>query len=144
MKRYLVPAAMLLAASGAVQALEYKALAEHAIVYDAGSRQANPQFILLRGTPVEIIVTVEKWVKIREQSGGLGWVERSQVADGNNVIVVTPTEIRQQPDAAAPVVLPVARNVLLEFVEKPTGAWLKVRYRDGQTGYVALRAVWGI
>lgn len=144
MKLSLMAAAWLLGASSAVHALEYKTLAEHAIVYDAGSRQATPQFILLRGTPVEVIVTVEKWVKVREQSGGLGWIERSQIGDGRNLIVVAGTEVRQQPESASPVVFSVAKDVLLEYQERPTGAWVKVKHRDGQAGYVPLRAIWGI
>ncbi|MDP5239777.1 SH3 domain-containing protein [Uliginosibacterium sp. 31-16] len=135
-----------LAAPGLASALDYKSLADNAIVYDAGSTKAQPQFILLKGTPVEIIVIVDRWAKVREQSGGLGWVERGALSDTRQVIVTAASgaDVRQRAEEAAPVVFSASKDVLLEVIEKPAGAWLKVKHRDGQTGYVPLKSVWGI
>lgn len=136
--------ALLALASGAAHAFDFKTVTDNAVVYDGGSRQANPQFIVLRGTPVEVIVTVEKWVKIREQSGGIGWVERSQIGNAKNVIVLTTTDVRQQPDNTSPVVFSAAKDLLLESMDQPVGAWIKIKHRDGQTGFVPRRAIWGL
>ncbi|NSL56779.1 SH3 domain-containing protein [Uliginosibacterium aquaticum] len=126
-------------------ALEYKSLADNAILYDAGSTKAQPQFILLKGTPVEVIVTVDKWLKVREQGGGMGWVERGSISDSQQVIVSAATaEVRQRAEESAPLVFQGSKGLLLEVLEKPVGAWLKVRHRDGQSGYVSLKSVWGI
>lgn len=131
--------------AGPAVALEYRSLADNAIVYDACSTKATPVFILLKGTPVEVIVSIEKWVKIREQSGGLGCIERGALGNTQQVIVTeAATSILDKPDASGKPLLSVARDVVLEVVEKPAGPWLKVRHRDGQTGYVPLKAVWGI
>lgn len=120
-------------------------MADNAIVYDAGSTKAQPQFILLKGTPVEVIVTVDKWLKVREQGGGMGWVERSSISDSQQVIVSTATaDVRQRAEESAALVFQGSKGLLLEVVEKPVGAWLKVRHRDGQSGYVSLKSVWGI
>lgn len=134
-----------LTASSAVSALDYKTLNDNAIVYDGGSTKATPQFILLKGTPVEVIMAVDKWVKIREQSGGLGWVESTQVGDARQIIVTAASaEIRAQASDTAPVVFSVEKGVLLEPLDKPSGAWLKVKHRDGQTGFISIKSVWGI
>ena len=135
-----------LAASGVASAIDYKSLNDNTIAYDACSSKAAPQFILLKGTPVEVIVSVDKWVKVREQSGGLGCIERSALSDIRQVIVVSASavQVRAQADESAPVVFSAERNVLLEALEKPSGAWLKVKHRDGQTGFVPLKSVWGI
>jgi SH3-like domain-containing protein len=134
-----------LATTTSASALDFKSLNDNAIVYDGGSTKATPQFILLKGTPVEIILTVDKWAKIREQSGGMGWVEQTLVGDTRQVIVTaTLTQIRAQPNENAPVVFSAEKNVLLEVQEKPTGAWLKVKHQDGQSGYISIKSIWGI
>jgi len=133
-----------LAASCSAHALDFKSLNENAIVYDGGSTKATPLFILLKGTPVEVITTVDNWVKIREQSGGLGWVSSSVVGNTRAVIVTTPVaQVRSQPSDTASVTFSVEKNVLLEPIEKAPGAWLKVKHRDGQSGYIPLKSVWG-
>lgn len=134
----------LLSASEA-SALEFRNLNEPAVVFDGASRQANPQFILLRGTPVEVIVAVDKWVKIREATGGLGWVEKTQLAELKHVIVTQPTAVvRSQADESSQQAFSVEKDVLLEVLEKPGKAWLKVRHKDGSAGYVSIKAIWGI
>ncbi|MEP6702751.1 MAG: SH3 domain-containing protein, partial [Betaproteobacteria bacterium] len=35
-------------------------------------------------------------------------------------------------------------RVLLELVEPPVSGWVKVRHRDGQTGYVNISQIWGV
>lgn len=134
-----------LLAPGLASALDYKSLADNAIAYDACSTKAQPQFILLKGTPVEVIVAVDKWVKVREQSGGMGCVERSSLSDTRQVIVKVPAaEVRQRAEDAAPLVFSADKDVVLEVPEKPAGAWIKVKHRDGQSGYVPIKSVWGI
>jgi hypothetical protein len=34
--------------------------------------------------------------------------------------------------------------VVLEVVEAPADGWVKVRHRDGQTGFARLSHVWGV
>jgi SH3-like domain-containing protein len=126
-------------------ALEYKSLADNAIVYDACSTKASPVFILRQGTPVEVIVSIDKWVKIRERGGGLGCVPSESLGTARQVIVTTETAaVLQKPDAAASVVFSAAKEVVLEAIDKPDSGWLKVRHASGQTGYIALKSVWGI
>jgi len=131
--------------SGNANALDFRNLGENTIVYDGASRQAVPQFILLRGTPVEVIVAVDKWIKIRESGGGLGWVEKSQLTEATQVIVTQASAvIRQLADDTAPQVFSASKDVLLETLDKPGKAWVKVRHKDGSTGFVSIKAIWGI
>jgi SH3-like domain-containing protein len=130
--------------SFAAQALDYRSLSDNTPVFDAGSRQANAQFILLKGTPVELIVVLDRWAKIREASGGIGWVERNLVSERRQYIVTAMTaDVRQSPAADAPVVFTANKDLLLEPVDKPVGNWVKVKHLDGRTGFIELKAVWG-
>jgi SH3-like domain-containing protein len=131
-------------AAFSAQALDYRSLSDNTPVYDAGSRQSNAQFILLKGTPVELIVMLDRWAKIREAGGGIGWVERNLLSDKRQYIVTATTaDVRQSPAADAPVVFTAAKDLLLEPLDKPTGLWVKVKHPDGRTGFIELKAVWG-
>lgn len=141
----LIPALFALLAAMPASALEYKSLADNAVAYDACSTKARPVFILLKGTPVEVIVSIDKWVKIREHTGGLGCIESRLLGNSQQVIVTEQNvNVLERAEAGAPVVFSVARDVVLEASEKPNGTWLKVRHRDGQTGFIPLKSVWGI
>ena len=136
---------LLLAASTGAAALEYRAVgAEAAVLYDAPSAQAKKLYILSQFYPVEVIVTLDRWMKVRDASGALAWIETSALGDKRSVLVKVPeADIRSQPDNAAPLVFKAERDVALELVEI-TGAWVKVKHRDGLIGYIAAKDVWGI
>ena len=106
--------------------------------------QARKLFILSPYYPVEVIVTLDKWMKVRDANGALAWIESAKLGDKRNVLVnVTEADVRGQPDNAAPLVFKVERDVALELVAID-GAWLKIKHRDGLVGYIAAKDVWGI
>ena len=122
------------------------------ILYDAPSAKAKPMFILGRDTPLEVIVPVEAWIKVRDMAGTIGWVERRAVSDRRSLVVrVAQAEVRTEADDAAPLVFRAERGVLLELAEPAIGAtttvtpgWVKVRHRDGQAGFVRIASVFGL
>ncbi len=126
-------------------ALEYLSIAEPALAYDAPSRQGTPLYAFARGTPVEAIVVLDAWVKVRDAGGELVWVEKRQLSEKRMLIVrVDRAQIRALPDASAPVVAEAERDVLLELVESAATGWVKVQHRGGQQGYIKTLQVWGI
>lgn len=126
-------------------ALEFRAVSENAaILYDAPSSKAKKLYVLNRGYPVEIVVLVEGWVKIRDANGDLTWIESKYLTDKRTVMVRTPVaQVRQSADDNAPVVFQAQQSVILDLVEVPGGGWLRVRHRDGQSGFVKVSQVWG-
>lgn len=134
------------AAAGPAGAIEYRSVAaEAAILYDAPSTQARKLFILSRHYPVEVIVSLDKWLKVRDASGSLAWVERSKLSERRMVLVTAPrAEVRQAPAATAPVVFVAEKDVVLELIEPPGSGWARVRHRDGESGYVEIGRLWGV
>jgi len=57
---------------------------------------------------------------------------------------VPSVRVRATPDEAAAVLMTADRNVLLELVDPEPGPWVRVRHRDGISGYVKASDVWGI
>lgn len=131
--------------SGAASALDYRSVSEAAVLYDAPSQKAKPLFVIAPGTPVEVIVSIDAWVKVRDLKGDLAWIERGQLADKRTVQVRTEgAQIRAEANDAAKLAFEAEADVLLEFLEAGPAGWVKVRHRDGPQGFVKATQVWGL
>jgi SH3-like domain-containing protein len=136
--------AALLVASGA-GAADFKSVQDaSAVLYDAPSRAATPLYVVSRNYPLEVIVNLEAWVKVRDQTGALTWIEKKYLSDRRTLLVTgASAEVRQLPEENAPVAFSAAQNVVLELVETAPNGWLRVRHADGATGYLRAAQVWG-
>lgn len=132
-------------AAGSAHAMEFKSVgAAPAILYDAPSLKGKKVFVAPRGMPVEVVLTYGEWTKIRDMAGDLSWVQSSLLTPKRVVIVkVANAKVRATADDAGTPVFSSDRGVLLELAEPATAGWLKVRHRDGQTGFVKTADVWG-
>lgn len=126
-------------------AADFRSVGEDAVVlYDAPSRAATPMWVVSRDYPLEVIVNLEAWVKVRDHAGALSWVEKRQLSDKRTVLVTLPSvEVRSRPDAQAPLAFVAAQNVALELLGTAPGGWLRVRHADGANGYLRATQVWG-
>lgn len=137
-------ALLLWLAAASAAAIEYRSVGEATLLYDAPSQQAQPLFAIARGTPVEVVVQLDLWVKVRVPTGELAWINRALLSDKRHVMVRGGrTEVRAQAAENAVVVFEAEPDVLLEFIEAGPVGWLKVRHRDGQQGFVKATQVWG-
>lgn len=126
-------------------AAEFRSVQDNAaVLYDAPSRQATPLFVVSRSYPLEVIVNLEAWVKVRDHAGALSWIEKKALGDRRTVLVTAPsTQARQRAEDTAPAVFSAAQNVALELVEIAPNGWLRVRHADGASGFVRAASVWG-
>lgn len=131
--------------SGTAQALDYRSIgSERAILYDAPSVQAKRLFVVGKYYPVEIIVNLDQWAKVRDSAGDLAWIEKKHLKDARMVVVTAArADVRQAADLKAPLVFQAERDVALELLERGSTGWLKVRHRDGQIGFILASQVWG-
>lgn len=141
-----IGAALLALSAVSAHAIEYRSVAVNAaILYDAPSTQARKTYLLSRYYPVEIIVALEKWVKVRDATGALAWVEIKNLSEKRTVLVTASVaEVRQSPNASAPLAFKADKDVALELIEFSGSGWVKVKHRDGQTGYVEVSGLWGL
>lgn len=131
--------------AGTAQALDFRSVVEPALLFDAPSQQASPVFAIARGTPVEAVVVLDVWVKVRDVKGNLAWIEKRMLGDRRNVMVVDArASVLAQPDDKAATVFQADRDVLLELIETAPTGWVKVRHRDGAQGYLKATQVWGL
>ena len=138
-------AVLMLMACAPGEAADFRSVADNAaVLYDAPSVKAKKLHILGRHYPVEAVVVVEGWIKIRDASGALAWVEARNLSEHRTVMVkVRLADIRQAANEAAPLAFQAEQNVLLDLVELTGTGWVRVTHRDGQSGSVRLNQVWG-
>jgi SH3-like domain-containing protein len=135
----------LLGTVGLAHALDYRSVAEVAPAYDAPSAKSKPLFVMLAGTPVEVVVGLDGWSKVRDSKGDLVWIEKKHLAEKRNVIVrVDRAQVRAAADEKSALSFEAERDVTLELLEAAPGGWVKVRHRDGQSGFLKTPQVWGL
>jgi SH3-like domain-containing protein len=140
---------LLLGMSVAAPALaEFRAVqSPAAILYDGPSKQAKKLYVAPRGMPIEVLSILPQWIKIRDQSGDVLWVERSDLGPVKSVLTVVLASVYQAALDTSPLLFQVERGVLLEIVEAPAGGattWLKVKHTDGTSGFVKLAEIYGL
>lgn len=135
----------LVTAVGSAHALDYASVAvSSAILYDAPSLKAKKIFVVNRYLPLEQVVSLDDWVKVRDSSGSLAWIEKHALNSKRFVAVMTPVAtVYQSAEADAPVTFNTRQQVALEWLESSGNGWVKVRHPDGMTGYVRASEVWG-
>ena len=106
-------------------------------------------FVLGRDVPLEAIVSVEGWVKVRDASGTVAWVEKKTLGEKRTLVIRVPVaDVLANPVDGAPLVFKAEQNVVLELADlsaaTTTPGWAKVRHRDGQTGFVRISQIWGL
>jgi SH3-like domain-containing protein len=138
-------AALVLAAAATAAQAQFLSVGENAtVLYDAPSRNAKPLYVVSRHYPLEVIVNLEAWVKVRDHTGALTWVERKTLVDQRMVVVTAPAaEARVRPEDGAPAAFVAVQNVALELLGMVPGGWLRVRHPDGADGYLRTSLVWG-
>jgi SH3-like domain-containing protein len=147
MRRWLAAAcagAVLAADALTAAAFEFRSVGDAAaVLYDAPSVKSKKLYVVNRGYPLEVVVVVEGWSKVRDASGELTWIETKSLAAARTVMIrVALAQLRERADDGAPVAFQAQQSVILDLLDV-AGAWLHVRHRDGQTGYIRAAQVWG-
>ena len=141
----LLMSVLLLLSSYAAVEMEFFSIAENAaVMYDAPSLRADKLYVASLYLPVEIVVNVDGWAKVRDSSGSLAWVEKKALSQQRYVIVTVPlADIYQTADMSSELVFQAEENIVMEWLDSDVMGWVKVRHLDGQMGYVKVNQVWG-
>ena len=142
----IVAASLLSVAAASALAIDYRSIeVPAAILYDSPSQKGKKLYLIRAQTPVEAVVRLEGWVKVRDAEGTLAWIEARNLGERRTLVVTAPrAEIRESDKAEAPVVATLDKWVVVDFVEAAAPGWVKVRHRDGATGFVRSTQVWGL
>jgi SH3-like domain-containing protein len=130
----------------AALAIDYRSVdVPAAILYDAPSQKGKKLYLIKAQTPVEVVVRLDGWFKVRDAEGTLAWIEARNLVERRTLVVTAAkAEIRQADKPEAPVLAELDKWVGVDFVEAASPGWAKVRHRDGATGYIRSTQVWGL
>lgn len=137
---------ILLAAMGSASAVDYRSVdVPAAILYDSPSQKAKKLYLIKAETPVEVVVRLDVWSKIRDAEGTLAWIESRSLSEKRMLVVIANSaEIRQADRDDAPVVAELGKWVAIEFDGAASAGWAKVHHRDGAKGFIKATQVWGL
>lgn len=127
-------------------AIDYRSVAAPvAVLYDTPSTKGGKLYLLKQYTPLEIVVRLDGWIKVRDVEGTLAWVDAKLLSERRMVVVTADrAEIRKEANANAAIAFEAEKWVALELVEPVQAGWAKVRHQDGSQGYVKAPQVWGL
>jgi SH3 domain protein len=127
----------------AAQAYDFVSVAEPAILYDANSLKAKKLYVATRFLPLEQLVELEAWVKARDSTGKVFWIEKRNLSSKRYVVVTAQAAtVRSSWNDSSSVAFVAPRQLGLEW-QGNAGSWVKVRHRDGSTGYIKASEIWG-
>ncbi len=144
-RHFALAATLLGTFAGMAHAADFRSIgATPAVLYDAPSEKGRKVFVAPRNMPVEVVLTYQDWVKVRDVAGDLSWVEARALNSKRYVISNVPMlKVKAAADDASAAVMTADKGVLFELAEQPASGWIKVRHRDGPAGYVRAAEVWG-
>jgi len=129
------------------QALDYRSVeADSAVFYDGPAASARKLFVVSRFYPVEVVVPLADWIKVRDVTGALAWVEKKNLSERRTVLVTVPVaDVRQEASDKAALVFQAEKDVALEVLPDTPAhpGWVKVRHQDGRQGFIKVTEVWG-
>ncbi len=141
----LLVALVCLALPGQLLAAEFRSVgSDAAVLWDSPSNRGKKLFVAPKGMPLEVLSTVNTWIKVRDMAGDVLWIERGDLVARRTLVATALATVRSQPQESAPVAFQVERGVTLELTEALPSGWARVKHRDGAVGFVKATEVWGL
>ncbi|MCX7206847.1 MAG: SH3 domain-containing protein [Proteobacteria bacterium] len=139
-----VIAALALSANAAF-ALEYRSIARHGVVLsEAPADEAKKLFLASKGMPLELLAEQGDWARVRDRTGSLAWLKKTDLSSKHTVQVLKDSAIYKTADAKSAIIYRAGKDLLLELQENTRTGWLKVKHRDGVVGFIRIEEVWGV
>jgi len=126
-------------------AAEFRSIGSTAVVmFDAPSTKAKKLVVLGPGYPLEVIVTLSDWSKVRDAHGTIAWVENRTLSTKRTLLVQgSQISVYETPQENSNVVFRANDSLVLDWMESGPAPWIKVKHQDGEIGYLQSNHVWG-
>lgn len=126
-------------------ALEFRSASKHGVfMFDAPSEKGRKVFVLSQGTPLEVLVEQNDWLRVRDQAGSLAWMRKQDLSGQRTLQVTKQAVIYREANVKSAVSFRAEPGLLLNLVENTKTGWIKVKHRDGELGFIRIEEVWGL
>ena len=120
---------------------------DQAFLHEAPSGSTKKVFIVTKGYPLEVIVSLKEWKKVKDHEGLINWIKTSDLSSKKTVLNLKDNNsIYLEPSSESPMLAKVNKNVTLELLdEKKIDDWVKVYSKVGDIeGFIKATDLWGI
>lgn len=120
---------------------------DQAFLHEAPSDSTKKSFIVTRGYPLEVIVSLKEWKKVKDHEGLINWIKTSDLSSKRTVLNLKgDNSIYLEPSPESPMLAKVNENVTLELLDaKKIDDWIKVYSKVADIeGFIKATDLWGI
>jgi len=120
---------------------------DQAFLHEAPSDSTKKSYIVTKGYPLEVIVSLKEWKKVKDHEGLINWIKTSDLSSKRTVLNLKDNNsIYLEPSTVSPMLAKVNENVTLELLDpKKIDDWVKVYSKVGDIeGFIKASDLWGI
>ncbi|MEY3028000.1 MAG: hypothetical protein RIQ77_83, partial [Pseudomonadota bacterium] len=119
---------------------------DQAFLHEAPSDSTKKTFIVTKGYPLEVLVSLKEWKKVKDHQGAINWIASNQLSSKKMVLNFKANNlIHLEPNDSSPTLAFVSENVVLEIVDnKRIDNWIKVYSKSTEVeGFISIENLWG-
>ena len=118
-----------------------------ALLYEGPSASTKKLYIVTEGYPLEIMVNLKDWKKVKDHTGNISWIQ-SNFVDKNRTVMTIKDNVNLYHKASlqSSKLGQISEFVILNLNSTlVTDGWVHVQSQlEGLTGYVRIDKVWGL
>ena len=120
---------------------------KQAVLFEGPSNTTDKVFIVTEGYPLEVLVSLKDWKKVKDHNGKISWIESKNTHKERTVLITKDDAvIFNQANEKSHKLANVEKFVVLKL-NSPilVDNWAEVKTQiEGLKGYVNAREVWGL
>ena len=120
---------------------------KQAILFEGPSNTTKKMFIVTEGYPLEVLVSLKDWKKVKDHSGKISWIEAKNIQEERTVLILKDNQvIFNQANGKSHKLANVDKYVVLKLNSAILiGDWAEVKTQiEGLIGFVNTKEVWGL
>ena len=121
--------------------------AKQAILFAGPSKTTEKMFIVTEGYPLEVLVSLKDWKKIKDHNGKISWIESKYTHNERTVLILKDDAIIfNQANENSHKLANVDKFVVLKLNSAMlVGNWAQVKTQiEGLIGFINSKEVWGL
>ena len=120
---------------------------KQAVLFEGPSKTTEKMYIVTEGYPLEVLVSLKDWKKVKDHNGKISWIESKHTHNERTVLITKDDAvIFNQANEKSHKLANVEKFVVLKL-NSPilVGNWAQVKTQiEGLIGFVNAREVWGL
>jgi len=120
---------------------------KQAILFEGPSSTTEKIFIVTEGYPLEVLVSLKDWKKVKDHNGKISWIESKHTQNERTVLILKDDAvIFNQANDKSHKLANVDKFVVLKLNSSMfVGDWAQVKTQiEGLIGFINSREVWGL